>query len=76
MDLIRPAASPPEAAGRLISGKLSADDPKQTVTIPKQWSLKIARAGHYRIGPRNLLRWRLVIEVAKAFKRISSSTNF
>ena len=32
MDLIRPAASPLEAASRLISGKLSADDPFRPMT--------------------------------------------
>ena len=31
MDLIRPAALPLEAASRLISGRLSADDPELTV---------------------------------------------
>ena len=31
MDLIRPAASPLEAASRLISGKLSADDPNRSL---------------------------------------------
>jgi hypothetical protein len=33
VDLIRPAASPLEAACRLISGKLSADDPKESVAV-------------------------------------------
>jgi hypothetical protein len=33
VDLIRAAASPLEAASRLISGKLSADDPKRTLTL-------------------------------------------
>jgi hypothetical protein len=40
VDLIRPAAVPLEAASRLISGKLSADDPKTTFAktgICVQW---------------------------------------
>ena len=43
MDLIRPAASPPEAAGRLISGKLSADDPQQPlvrVAVSRQFEIQ------------------------------------
>jgi hypothetical protein len=44
VDLIRPAASPLEAASRLISGKLSADDPNRTLekyesSMEKQWGV-------------------------------------
>ena len=40
MDLIRPAASPLEAASRLFSGKLSADDSKQSLIL-----------GRFELGP-------------------------
>jgi len=65
VDLIRPAASPLEAASRLISGKLSAVGPKQTFEyfrdILKSWIGKLTRAIAMQFLSRVLVGLSLVI---------------